>query len=285
LTTSVLGSDQHRFPPQPHRPDGGFSAAGFLAGSLVCFLVALVVGAIVGFVHQWFYLVLIFPLVMGLILGGIGQFMVKKAKLRNLFLSTLLGAVPAVLMMVVVHFMSFRATLAEMEKLAPGVMELQLSPSAFAQFMDASAVRGVTIGKSGGGINLGYIGTYVYWAVEILGVVAISALMVREGAKAPFCVSCQKWKSEKVLANVHGEEGEVQEAINDGELHRFISQSPEDSPNIAIHVWSCPECEKVGDIEILARTSIQKKKGEIDTKSTKLYTYPGEFLNHIAQAS
>ncbi|MGL6075156.1 MAG: hypothetical protein ACRC8S_13430 [Fimbriiglobus sp.] len=287
MDAPVRDAGKHRFAPKLHQTDGGFSASGLLIGGVIYLLMAVVFGVVSGFLYQRFYLGMTLPLViiMGSILGFTGQFIARRVSLRNMFLATLFGAGPALLMVAIMHYMAFHADLVEREKLAPGATELQFSPRAFGQFVDTSAEQGVTIGKRNNKTNFGYTGTYAFWAVEILGAVAISAYFVRDVVQAPFCVSCQRWKFEKVLANLRGEENEVQEAIDTGELHRFISESPTNTPNIVVNLWMCPECKKLGEIEISATTTISKKKDDVETKSTKLYTYPGEFLDHVPYGS
>src|SRR5262249_50463795 len=75
----------------------------------------------------------------------------------------------------------------------------------FSSYLDFAAHMGVSIGSvhdvaakgNKGGINLGYIGTYIYWLVEVLIVAVIAFLAAGVRASKPYCGQCSSWKETK----------------------------------------------------------------------------------------
>src|SRR3954466_8586098 len=82
---SVSGSNPSSWPSflaEPFRSDGGFSLSGLLILTLVVCSTGAIVGLAAGFISKWFFLVVLFPLGMGVVIGAIGAGGVKAAKVR-----------------------------------------------------------------------------------------------------------------------------------------------------------------------------------------------------------
>src|SRR5918999_1394985 len=92
-----------RFNVAQYRPAGGFTSAGvmMLVGAL------LVAGGVLGFVvhlvSQAFYLIILFPVLIGVALGWIGVRMVKQGRVRSPLLGGVAGLLGGVLAMFMVH--------------------------------------------------------------------------------------------------------------------------------------------------------------------------------------
>ncbi len=69
--------------PQPYQPDGGFNLEGLplLAGALIGAAVGL--GWLISFIGQWFYAVIVFPVLVGTALMVVGKEMARITKMRN----------------------------------------------------------------------------------------------------------------------------------------------------------------------------------------------------------
>jgi hypothetical protein len=76
------------------------------------------------------------------------------------------------------------------------------------------------------GTNLGYVGSYIYWGVELLILVGVSFAIMLGAASEPFCVQCETWKQERILGGVSPPADEAVDAINQGDLNRLIALNP-----------------------------------------------------------
>ncbi|MGH7223970.1 MAG: hypothetical protein ACRELF_12135, partial [Gemmataceae bacterium] len=196
-----------RFQTQPYVPDGNFPPLGLaltLGGGLMA---AVLVGFLASVIGQWFYLVVLFPLLIGLALGGVGMAFIKIGKLRSPLLAGVAAGLSGIMAMGTMHYAEYQRFLNVLaEKLPVNRDQLQDNIS-FATYIDFMAKQGVTIGRvvqrgNDKGMNLGHIGSYIYWLVEMLVVAGIVWVMMRKAAAAPFCVGCNAWKDERPLGMV-----------------------------------------------------------------------------------
>ncbi len=193
------------FQTEPYVPDGNFPPLGLaltLGGGLAA---AVLVGFLASFIGQWFYLVVLFPLLIGAALGGIGMTFIKIGKLRSPLLAGIAAGLSGIMAMGTMHYVNYQRSLDDAAKALPfdrGELEKRIS---FVKYLDLSAEEGVTINRAAHndkGMNLGYVGSYLYWLAEVIGVAAVAWAMMRTAAAAPFCIGCNTWKNERRLATV-----------------------------------------------------------------------------------
>src|SRR5688572_23666354 len=248
---TTVGTPSPLPPPyttMPFRADGGTTMAGLmmLIGALV------VTGAILGYVahliSQAFYLILIFPFLIGLGLGAVGVRMVKAGRVRNPLIGGLAGFLGGALAMFMMHQFDQQKFRKEAMTEQPGFAQLVSLSSEERQqilgdvdpvqredmlrvlraadsvpgYLDLQAHYGVTIGKPGRtgdkGMNLGYYGSYIYWLVELLVVAGVTYGMVYGATKEPFCAGCEQWKRPKVLGFFGTEPTMAAAAVESGDL-------------------------------------------------------------------
>src|SRR5688572_3621339 len=174
---------------KPYKPDGGTTMPGLmmLVGALV--VTGAVLGFVAHFVAQAFYLILVFPFLIGLGLGAVGVRMVRAGRVRNPLIGGLAGFVGGALAMFMMHYFdqqkfrdeafSAEPEFAQVVKLPPEERQQFLADLDAADredaarglraadsvlgYLDLQAHYGVTIGKPGRsgdrGINLGYYGS------------------------------------------------------------------------------------------------------------------------------
>jgi hypothetical protein len=106
-----------RYDPEPYRADGGFSLLGLPIFLGILFLAGVALGALVGFVKQWFYLVVLFPLLAGAAVGGVGLVGLRLGKMRNRWLAGLAGVLAALVCVLAIHYVGYFQFLKEYRKL------------------------------------------------------------------------------------------------------------------------------------------------------------------------
>jgi hypothetical protein len=113
-----------RFQVSDYHPDGGVSAAG--VAMLVSALV--LIGAAMGFVAHWisqyFWLILLFPVGIGLILGFVGQRMVKSGRIRNPAVGGLAGFLGGALAMSLMHYFDYESFRKQLARVDPQLLQI-----------------------------------------------------------------------------------------------------------------------------------------------------------------
>jgi hypothetical protein len=308
-----------RFETTPYRSDGGFGMAGsgILIGLSMAAAVAL--GWLVTIIEQWVYLILIFPLLIGAIVGVVGMIGIKLGKVRSPALGGLAGFLAGCVAMLSMHYFDYLAFRAEVDRDFPPdkravieamrpeqvralpreiqeeVVEDQraLRVKSFLAYMDYQATNGVTIqrvghgGANDRGMNLGYIGSFIYWGIEVL-IVAVVAFVIMMGAAAvPFCRECMAWKQERKLGTLAFRPGDVGAAqlvaaLGAGEVTRLIDYkpSPADGP-LHLSAAVCPKCGDQGTVDVKLTHKYKTAKNEERAQQLLHVTYPGEALRAL----
>jgi len=262
--------------PVEYEADGGISLTGLpvLVLALGCGAVAL--GWLASFIGQWFYLVFFFPLGLGFGLVFIGVAVSGVAKMRNLGVGALLGLLAGVLTMVSMHYFDYLRSLQGV----PGGGD-SLS---FLQYLDQQATQGVVLGQRGGGFNLGYTGSWIYWVVEMLIVAGISLLGMVGSAMTPFCVKCDRWKEEKKLGTLdHDNPDLIKGFFTEGDLESlrpFVTQgSVPGRFHFTAHI--CPSCRHRESIVVKLEDKKSSDKEEETSTELAQLTFPGAALKEF----
>jgi hypothetical protein len=303
-----------RFETTPYRPDGGFSMAG--SGILIglSMLAAVALGWLVTLIEQWVYLILIFPLAIGALVGVVGMVGIKLGKVRSPALAGLAGILAGCVAMLSMHYFDYLAFRAEVDRDIPpdqqavieamGPDQIRALPKqiqeqfleerravrvkSFPAYMDYQATNGVTIqrvghgGANDRGTNLGYIGSLIYWGVEVLIVAVVAFVIMMGAAGQPFCRECQAWKQQRKLGTLTFRPGDVGaaqlvSALGSGEVTRLIdyNPSPGDGP-LHLSASVCPKCRDQGPIDVKLLHKYKTAKNEERSKELLHVTYPGE---------
>ena len=301
----------------PFRADGGFSvpAALMLIGLLG--LTGLFLGILASVVSKWFYLIIIFPLLIGLGVGVVGDYGVRRFQIRMPILCGFAAFFGGCLAMLAMHFTDFRREMAyradhstarEVE-IASRIDEIKKDPAAFSpedrslakemesdplylkllrvrtfgQYVDYNASRGVELRRTGRGqgVNLGYAGSYLYWICEVLIVAGVAFTTMKAASERPFCAICDTWKMEQEYPGVGGSPREIAKALSRGDFARVQQQLAAEGDSSVVNLWVCPNCEEDAPFEVGVKEIKADRKGEAGKKPLCLMTYPGEALIEV----
>src|SRR5215831_10694196 len=107
-----------RFTTEPYRAEGGFSVTGLPVLLVIMVAVAGAMGWLASFVrHQWFYLVLVFPAGIGLVLFFTGMAAGKLTRMRSPLMAGLIALVASGVAMVAMHYFDYLRFQGEIAKL------------------------------------------------------------------------------------------------------------------------------------------------------------------------
>ena len=301
-----------RLDVHPYSPQGGYSSAG----SAVCILGALVAAAIMGFVTSWvgqyFYLVILFPIVVGLVVGTTLRFAIRFGKVRSPWLGGLAGLLGGALSTIMMLFFDYQRHLSEVAKLDPVILarlqnadKLRLGDMApfgidqaewnemkkaiqivkiknFLEYIDYAAQEGVSIGKGGQqGINLGYYGTLTYYVVEMLVIAGVALGIAKSAASEPFCDECNQWEENKEIARFLVKNDRLNGWVESYQKGHPVARSEveslaPDGANVAVSISRCMNCGANVPLEFkMEAITLDNKGNETRTQLTHL-TFPGE---------
>lgn len=267
-----------RFVTQKYQSDNGMNLAGVALMVVLEVAAGVLLGAVASLISRLFYLILIFPVAIGMGVGLAGMAGVNIGKVRNVFVTGLIGFVGGCVAMFAMHYADYLHALDQLPQ------ELH-SHVSFFDYLDATAEQGVSIGRatsSSKGMNLGYIGTYIYYVVEVLIVAVISLIVGIAAAAAPFCSRCNTWKSQYKLGHLENPADEAAEAVRDGELHALQpSLAASSFTQFIVHV--CPNCRAEAPIDVKIQRLTRNEKNEEKTEELIHRTYPGEALAAVRQ--
>jgi hypothetical protein len=273
-----------RFDTEPYRVRSGASPVGVLVLFGMTLPVAILCGFLLSFIGQWFYLILIFPAVaaLGVVAAGFGG--VQVGKVHSPAIAGLVGLLAGAVVMLAMHYFDYQRFLGLLQAQAPGAP----APGLF-QFVDLRAHAGVVIaGKGGGkGMNLGYVGSYIYFAVEFLVALGICTAALYSFAHAPFCTDCNTWKKERTLGGftlpVTGTSKATCDAaaaaFTKGKVTQLVNDDPEapgETVAFVLTAFECPNCGEEAPADVALKCVTKDKEGKTVLQELAKVTYPAE---------
>jgi hypothetical protein len=273
-----------RFDTEPYRLTNAHPPLGTLLLLTALPAAGVLIGLLTSIVAQRLYLVVLFPALMGLAAGGVGWVLVKVGKARGPALIATAAGITAIAMMAGFHFGVFLHVVNEEIKNQPDIQMADLVDlKTFANFIDARAEDGVTIGKPGRedkGINLGYAGSYVYWLAEIGFAGYVIFVTLRTAASTPLCERCRRWKREWQLKLLPATAPEVvREPLHEGDLLTLLTRWPATgAEGLALKAAACPTCGPEGTVDVALEVVRVNHKGGQVAERVDCVRYPGTVL-------
>ena len=278
-------------PPPPVRPRFGtapyyLSPPPFL-GLLLLFTalpaLGLLVGLLTSVVSQWLYLMIIFPLIMGAIVGAFGRRIVKRAKVRfTLLLWAAVGLTTAA-MMFGLNYGEYLFELRAENAKFPGILEIGIrDPRFFLEYMKSKAQQDVvfTHFMHGAEFHSRSKGMVMIWLIEAcLAGGAIYAL-IRHAAEGSFCRRCQNWIPNLRLGKLEDGSTEVLSLqLRNGDLLCLLDQaSPQGELGLQLLAAVCPACGPGQSVDIALARVTRSPGGKLETNYHYRVRYPVEVL-------
>jgi hypothetical protein len=204
---------------KPYRPSGRIPLAGYFAMSVAAIVGGAAIGGLTHLISQLFYLVILFPIGMGL--GGlmVMAIAITSGKVRNPWVAGIFGLLTGFSIYGAMNYAkytqfqdSMRSEIKQDVSLKDANPDLVISEFLKSEtnsdgvvgFIKYRAKQGVSIGKIGrNGGNIGEVGTWIYWSIELLIIQLIIVLGSIGIAKNPFCESSNEWyKDEEKIGSV-----------------------------------------------------------------------------------
>lgn len=296
-------------PVQPYVSDGQFSANSLLMLATGMLIVGAILGVAAHFVEQIFWLILVFPIGIGFLLGMAGIKMVKLWHVRSPMIGAVVGLVGGVTAMLCMHYAGYLHYRNEIEKNESIQQIMAMSPADQAEvvagskepmqtqylidslhnfkgYMDFVAYKGVEISNHGGTpMNLGYWGSYIYWLVEIGIVAAVSLGVLKAECGKPYCAACGAWKKETTLGGLDSDSNQAAAALSAGDLAILKTCGPSQQlTNLMLYAASCPVCngaQSPTDLRLVK--FVPQAKGKAKQEVVKFVTIPTAFVPSVCE--
>ena len=141
------------------------------------------------------------------------------------------------------------------------------------------ATEGVTIGKHGW--NLGYVGTWIYWSLEMLFVTGMTFFALIGGTQEPYCSACEKWKVYRELGTLRDKEWAT-ECVKEGNLPGLLKLDPApEGGDVILSVAECPVGGADCPITVKLEAVTVNDKQEVQKADLIEMTYPGEAVGDL----
>lgn len=197
-----------------YRVSGRVPFGGLILLILGTIIGSLLVGGLVFAVSHLIYLIVLFPLLMGLIGGGILAWVVRRSKVRSPILAALFGLIMGVGIIGTVHFLAYYITdrneyretvygqsaqnvpQEQVDKDMNEFLMEQTGSTGFIGDLKFNASLGMTITETTGSrtpTELDEKATWIYWGGELLAVALICAGMAFAAARQPFNEEADDW--------------------------------------------------------------------------------------------
>lgn len=262
-------------------PSGRVGAAGVLAALGLGLVAGAVCAVAVHYVGRLFYLVLLFPLVWGLVIGAATAAGVRAGKCRNSAVGLAAGLVAAVASFGLFQVLENRLVhVAVLEAVAKGqslpegvdvydeFLQQKHGGKGFLAHLSARAEMGMNISRAGRGGKDGKpmisgTGMYAYWLVEFGMIAGICGLLALSAAREPFCEKCELWYEKAELAGiVPSKIDEARTAIAAKDYARLHMLVVRTNPGGALSVMKCAKCAEAPVVVKLEAISVDKKGKE-----------------------
>jgi hypothetical protein len=217
--------------------------------------------------------------------GGLGRCLVKIGKARTPGVIWSATILTATVMMLGLHYGEYVRELVAEDAQFHGVLRKGLTDvQSFLHFVDRKAQDGVRIGRRGKHTNLGYVGSYIYWFVEIGVAGGAVFLVLRKAADAPLCAVCQRWKEERELGMMSDMLSDkpphlVASMLVEGNLLALMEQAKSHcSEGLLLKAAVCPCCGAETTVEVTLEHVTQSAKRRKQTRRLERVCYPGDVL-------
>jgi hypothetical protein len=227
-----------------------------------------ITGAVLGVVGRWLWLIVLFPLLIGGVAGGLAAWTIARHRVRAPLLVLLLGAIGGAGGYVSSHAVSYllfrseitaavkwRTPSASDSDVASRIDELLMQRaghSGFGGYLTLAAEQGVSIKRLSTqekGEALSGIAVWILWLVELLLAAGMAGAIAHDRARKPFCEDCQTWFGVPQLAAAGGTGAslarrELHSALEIGDFDRAaaVLVAPPTTSTFVVKSSECPRC-------------------------------------------
>ncbi len=297
---------------QSYRASNRVPGTGLLVLALATVIGGLIVGAAVAGMAHFIYLVLVFPIIMGLVGGAILVISVRRGKVCSPWVAGLFGILIGLVIYGAYRYGEYIDAQAQVydaakadnsqvtEAQAADAMDRFLSSATgstgFMGFVLYNAQRGIRIVPTTSPVSdntsdLTFSGTWawIYWGIELLIIVGFAAAMAYRQAAQPFCESCGTWygkehwigSADKKIAN------DLKAALKGGnsrQVRAALSSQALPLPRLDLTYQRCENCATANPVVHLNQITQASRRNTGRKELLKGEVTPAQYTEITGQA-
>lgn len=266
---------------QVYRPSNRVSSTGLFFILLAVLCGGVVFGGLAFALSHLIWLIVVFPIGLGIAAGAILSGVITRQRVRNPALAVAAGLLMALVIYGTIKYGGYMEFQSEMRQAVAqkGVVDSskqaaivdmllasETGSSGFFGYLKLMAQGGISIGKVGSSTHatLPEPLTWCYWLIELGIIGAIAALAGREAAKKPFCETCQQWYRGGTHLGSAPESAKEQllGAARSGSFRQvglLLSQRSVDSPSLEIYLERCQGEQDHASVFTIRHSSLDSK--------------------------
>ena len=132
-------------------------------------------------------------------------------------------------------------------------------------------------------MNLGYVGSYIYWIIEAALVAGFAFGIMSGSASEPYCQNCSQWK-QPLMTGFYADPDQVGSALKEGRPAKWTPTELAAEPLAKVTLTPCSTCHDDAPIQVFVEKVTKNKKGEVATKRIAKLTYPAGSFDALTTA-
>lgn len=274
-----------------YRASGRIPFGGFIALILATVIGSAVIGGIVFAASHLIYLIILFPLLMGAVGGGLLALVVRGTKVRSPIIAALFGLIMGVGIVGVYRFAEYyidfrneitnaahesegnNITQEEIDQFIDLTLEEETGSPGFIGYLKYSASLGTTITRSSGSseMELDEKATWVYWGIELIIVMLFCAGLAFAAARKPFNEEAGEWYPNPLLVGRVDWKSrkEFYKLIKSGDLRgafKMVTTAPMSGHTVDVLVQQTPSAPQTDVVLSINETRVNRKNSNSGLK-------------------
>ena len=280
---------------------------------LVAILVAfsgVLLGVLASIISHLMYIVFVFPLMIGVIAGGLISNAIRLTKLRKTSQLIVLSLLAAITIYGTYHYGKYvwfqtqasveifsrlpQATKEKNYTAATAIVDYALKEetghSGFVGYMLYKAKEGVSVGRfyQTNRLNLGPILTWLYWLMEFGVILCVPIYMGKKSARMAFCECCGNWYGEEkhLGGTAAANESCLQDLLRKKdfmELGNLLEENAE-LPSLELYWQGCEVCDQ-SHSQLVVRRAFQGSRGLRFADASRTILQPQERVLLLGQSN
>jgi hypothetical protein len=271
---------------KPYKPSNIVPSEAPKNLTLVAIATGIITGGVVGFISQFFYLIILFPLVMGGAAGFAISVAVKGNKVRNPTLAAGFATLTGLLMYATMNYAGYikfkqdvrqeiitatgKSDDATINQLTDDLLKEETQDTGFIGYVKYTAKQGISISKAGSSgknaLKLDETATWIYFLAELLLINGLAIFLASGAASEPFCEDGNDWYGDKaykgsVKIDDNDQFLELLKSENYAKAAALVIFDPEIAmPRLDLFVQTCANSPLSNFVLTVAKTSLDHKK-------------------------
>lgn len=273
-------------------PFGGFLLM-LIAGAIVGIGVGLLLWAVETYIH--IYLIIVFPIIAGVMIGGVLTWAVRSGKVRSPFIAAIIGLLAGLVAYGTYHFAGYYITFrgemraayiensgrtptdAQLDRELDEILDDEYGATGFLGYLYYQTDAGFTItrtGYSSSSTPLELQGNIVwaYWAVELLVIIGFAAILPAKAAGEPFDEDDNVWYGKPTLIGITTGKArkQVTQALENGDFQgagRMLTTQNIKYPRTEVMIRRSPAANNMPQDVFVTINQVQRQGRSTVTKS------------------